>query len=227
MGFSRQEYWSGFPCPPPGDLPDPGSNPHLLCLLHWQVGSLPLVLPQFSSVQLLSRVQLFATPWTAAHQASLSITNSQSPPKFMCIESVMPSTTYCLLMKVREESEKAGLKLNIQKMKIMASGPITSWQIDWETMEIVTDFIFFPGGSVSKESAHNAGDPGSIPGTGRSPWRRKWQPTSVFWPGEFHGQRSLGGYSPRGHKELDTTEWQHIRTKSNVLTEARNACLGC
>ena len=45
----------------------------------------------FSSVQSLSRVQLFATPWTAAHQASLSITNSQSPPRPMCIESVMPS----------------------------------------------------------------------------------------------------------------------------------------
>ena len=45
------------------------------------------------------------------------------------------------LMKVKEESEKAGLKLNIQKMKIMASGPITSWQIDGETMETVTDFI--------------------------------------------------------------------------------------
>ena len=47
-----------------------------------------------------------------------------------------------LLMKVKEESEKAGLKLNIQKMKIMASGLITSWQIDGETMETVTDFIF-------------------------------------------------------------------------------------
>ena len=47
-----------------------------------------------------------------------------------------------LLMKVKEESEKAGLKLNIQKTKIMASGPITSWQIDGETMETVTDFIF-------------------------------------------------------------------------------------
>ena len=47
-----------------------------------------------------------------------------------------------LLMKVKEESEKAGLKLNIQKTKIMASGPIASWQIDGETMEIVTDFIF-------------------------------------------------------------------------------------
>ena len=47
-----------------------------------------------------------------------------------------------LLMKVKVESEKAGLKLNIQKMKIMASGPITSWQIDVETMETVTGFIF-------------------------------------------------------------------------------------
>ena len=47
-----------------------------------------------------------------------------------------------LLMKVKEESEKAGLKLNIQKTKIVASGPITSWQIDGETIETVTDFIF-------------------------------------------------------------------------------------
>ena len=46
-----------------------------------------------------------------------------------------------LLLKVKEESEKAGLKLNIQKTKIIASGPITSWQIDGETMETVTDFI--------------------------------------------------------------------------------------
>ena len=50
-----------------------------------------------------------------------------------------------LLIKVKEESEKAGLKLNIHKTKIMASGPITSWEIDGETVEIVADFIF--GGS--------------------------------------------------------------------------------
>ena len=48
-----------------------------------------------------------------------------------------------LLTKVKEESEKAGLKLNIQKTKIMASGPITSWKIDGETVETVTDFIFW------------------------------------------------------------------------------------
>ena len=56
-----------------------------------------------------------------------------------------------LLMKVKEESEKVGLILNIQKTKIMASSPITSWQIDGETMEMVTDFIF--GGS--KITAHS------------------------------------------------------------------------
>ena len=61
-----------------------------------------------------------------------------------------------LLMKVNEESEKAGLKLNIQKTKIMASGPITSWQIEGETMETVRDFIFLgskitAGGDCSQE----------------------------------------------------------------------------
>ena len=56
-----------------------------------------------------------------------------------------------LLMKVKEESENAGLKLNIQKMKIMASGPITSWQIDGETMETVTDFIFL-GSKITVDS---------------------------------------------------------------------------
>ena len=61
-----------------------------------------------------------------------------------------------LLMKVKEESEKGGLKLNIQKMKIMASGPITSWQIDGERMDTVTDLIFLgsqitAGGDCSHE----------------------------------------------------------------------------
>ena len=45
MGFSRQEYWSGLPCPPSRDLPDPGTEPTLLSLLHWQAGSLPLMPP--------------------------------------------------------------------------------------------------------------------------------------------------------------------------------------
>ena len=54
---------------------------------------------------------------------------------------------------MKEESEKVGLKLNIQKTKIMASGPITSWQIDGETMEAVTDFIFWPPKSLQMVTA--------------------------------------------------------------------------
>ena len=56
-----------------------------------------------------------------------------------------------LLMKMKEESEKASLNLNIQKMKVMASGSITSWQIDGETMETVTDFIFL-GSKITADS---------------------------------------------------------------------------
>ena len=57
-----------------------------------------------------------------------------------------------------------------------------------------------PGGSDDRESACNTGDLGSIPGLGRSPWRMQWLPTPVFLPGEFHGQRSLAGYSSWGRK---------------------------
>ena len=64
----------------------------------------------------------------------------------------------------------------------------------------------FPGGSDGRESAYNAGDMGLIPGSGRCPWDRKWQPTPVLLPREFHGQRSLAVYSPWGHKECDMTE---------------------
>ena len=69
------------------------------------------------------------------------------PFQYSCLENRMNSMAEneeeinSLLMKVREESEKVGLKLNVQKTKIMASGPITSWEIDGETMETVTDFI--------------------------------------------------------------------------------------
>ena len=59
----------------------------------------------------------------------------------------------------------------------------------------------FPGGSDHKESACNPGDPGSIPGSGKSPWKKEWQSTPVFLSGEFHGKRSLADYSPRGQSQ--------------------------
>jgi len=64
-----------------------------------------------------------------------------TPPTTLMAES--EEELKSLLMKVKEESEKVGLKFNIQKTKIMTSGPITSWQVDGETMETVRDFIFF------------------------------------------------------------------------------------
>ena len=67
-----------------------------------------------------------------------------------------------------------------------------------------------------KVSTYNPGDLCSIPGLGRFPWRRKWQPTPVFLPGELHGQKSLAGYSPWGRKELDTTEQLHFPDGSAV-----------
>ena len=98
-------------------------------------------------VKSLSRVRLFMTPWTAAYQAPPSMRFSRQEywsgvplPSPLMAES--EEKLKSLLMKVKEESEKVGLKLNIQKTKIMASGPITSWQIDGETMETVTDVIF-------------------------------------------------------------------------------------
>ena len=67
----------------------------------------------------------------------------------------------CLLMKVKEESEKVDLKLIIQKMKIMTSSPITSWQIDGETMETVTDFIFL-GSKITADGDYSNEIKGSL-----------------------------------------------------------------
>ena len=74
-------------------------------------------------------------------------------------------------------------------------------------------FFTFPGGSNGKECAFNVRDLGLIPGLGKIPWRREWLPTPGFLPGESHGESSLVGYSPRGCKESDTTEWLTLGTK--------------
>jgi len=66
--------------------------------------------------------------------------------------------------------------------------------------------MFFSGGSNSKESTSNAGDLGSIPGSGKPPGERDWPPIPVFLPGEFYAQRSLVGYSLRGCKDLEMTK---------------------
>ena len=97
-----------------------------------------------------------------------------------------------LLMKVKEKSEKVGLKLNIQKTKIMASGPITSWEIDWETVETVTDY--FLGSKITADGdcnheikRHLLLGRNIMTNLDNMHWRRKWQPTPVFLPGESQG----------------------------------------
>ena len=104
---------------------------------------------QFSSIQLLSHVRLFATPWTAALQASLSITNSRSLLRLLSIESVMPSNHL----------------------------------------------------SLGREDT----------------WRRAWQSTPAFLPGESHGQRTQVGDSPWGRKESDATEGLSTRTQDGYF----------
>ena len=109
------------------------------------------------------------------------------------------------LMKVKEECEKVGLKLNIQKSKIMASDIITSWKIDGETMETVTDFIFLLPWWLRRLSVClQCRRPGFNPWVRKIPWRKKWQPTPVRLPGKFHGRMSLVGYIVHGVAKRQT-----------------------
>ena len=80
----------------------------------------------------------------------------------------------------------------------------------------------FPGGTSGKESTclpRRCRRRGFSPQVGKIPWRRKWQPTPVFLPGGFYGQRSLVGYSPRGRKESDTTEHRKLRISLSPAAE--------
>ena len=120
-------------CPNPSDSMDcslPGSSIHGI----FQARVLEWVATAFSNFK--STISLFTY---------LSLSNNLRYADDTTLMAESEEELKSLLMKVKEESEKVGLKLNIQKMKIMASGPITSWEIDGETVETVTDFIF--GGS--------------------------------------------------------------------------------
>ena len=129
MEFSRQEYWSGLPFPSPGELPDPGIKPRSPAL---QADALPSELPEY--IKQNARLD--------EAQAGIKIAERNiNNLRYADDTTLMAESEE--LKKVKEESEKVGLKPNIQKMKIMASGPITSWQRDGEIMEIVRDFIYF------------------------------------------------------------------------------------
>ena len=85
----------------------------------------------------------------------------------------------------------------------------------WVTPAAFIMMVGFPGGATGKESAYQSRKSKRCefdPCVGKIPWSRKWHPTPVFLPGKLHGQRSLVGCRPRGHKELDTTEHTHTHT---------------
>ena len=94
----------------------------------------------------------------------------------------------------------------LTRMYMPCSGPPRLW-----SMVLSPGFHQgFPGGSAGKRICLQCGRPGFDPWVGKIPWRRERLPSPVFWPGEFHGQRSLEGYSPWGYKESDMTERFHF-----------------
>ena len=183
----------------------------------------------FSAVQSLSRVWLFATPWTSAHQASLSITNSQSLLKLMSIKSVTPSNhpilCYPLLLlpsifpSIRVFSSESVLCIWWPKywsfsFSISPSNEysgLISFRIDWLDLRTVQ-------GTLKSLLQHNSKESilwwsAFFMVSHIHIWRRQWQPTPEFLPGESQGQGSLVGCRLWGRTESDTTEaseQQHI-----------------
>ena len=117
-------------------------------------------------------------------------------PSLSCVASPRPSGRHLAVPFTRGQGS----------CLVCLSDPVGSGQLLPLSASVpVSSFKKF-GGSDGQASTYRAGDPGSIPGLGRFPWRRKWRPTPVPLPGKSHGQRSLVGYSPWGCKESDVTE---------------------
>ena len=135
MGFSTQEYWSGLPFPSPGDLPHPGIKAGSPVL---QADALPSELP--GKLVIYYRGQKFNSTNSEFNAGRIINNLRYEDDTILMAES--EEELKSLLVKVKEDSENVGLKINIQKTKIMASGPITSWKIDGETVETVADFYF-------------------------------------------------------------------------------------
>ena len=128
---------------------------------------------------------------------------AHTPTKEMMCEAVR------LLLRQFQDSLKKSIPGLLQEMLDNIKGA-------WRLFFLVI-MSMLPWWLRSKESACNAGDAGSIAGSGKISWRREGQPTLVFLPGESHGQRSLVGFSPWGHKELDMTQRLNNSNNNNKL----------
>ena len=200
LGFSKLEYWNGLPCPPLGDLLDPRIEPVSLMSPKLAGG---FFTTQFSSVQSLSRVRLFATPWIAAQQASLSITNSRSLLKLMSIESVMPSSHLILCRPL--------LLLPPVPPSIRVFSSETALHMKWPKY---WSFSF----SISPSSEH----PGlislrmdwldllAVQGTLKSLLQHHSSKASVFWCSAFFSPTLTSIHDHRKNHSLDQTDrcWQ-------------------
>ena len=143
-------------------------------------------------VKSLSRVRLFETPWTVTYQVPLSMGFSRQE-----FWSGLPFPSPGDLSNPGIEPRSPALQIDA-----LQSGPHPSMTTGKTKALIILD-------SDSKESTCQCRRPRFDSWLGKTPWRREWIPTPVFLPGEFHGQRSLAGYSPWGLKELDTQRFRH------------------
>ena len=150
------------------------------------------------------------------------------PRRPLCIASVSPSSPTLVRRKIQWLGDIKNKRRNKQNdwppLFINACfAPILAKKSAQTQNSHYTVYKLHPRGSVGKESTCSAGvkrEWGFDLWVGRIPWRRKWQPTPGFLPGECHGQRSLEGYSPQGHRELDTSEWlavSHFQTQLTFL----------
>ena len=195
----------------------------------------------FSSVQSLSHVWLFVTPWTAVQQASLSITNSWSSLKLMSINSVMPSNHLILchplplppsiFPSIRVFSKESVLQIRGASIGVSASTSvfpvnIQDWFLlgltNWISLQSKAEKVMAPHSSTLAWKIPWMEEPGRLQSMGSlrvghdwenslslftfMHWRRKWQPTPVFLPGQSQGRGSLVGGRLWGLTESDTTE---------------------
>ena len=139
------------------------------------------------------------------------------------VSSVSTWTLDSLSLGYTIPHQKASIILTVVPLEgTYHSSPAASrvFSVSFLFSSFIMMFLGFPGGSDGKESACKARDLSSIPGLGRFPWRRSWQPTPVFLPGDSHGQKSLVSYSPWGHRESHMTE--HLSAHTHTHTHTHN-----
>ena len=186
MGFFWQKYQSGLPCSPPRDLPNSG---------------IELMIPVSPGLQIDS-----------------SPTESLGKPiqSFMSIQYCYEiMNTFLILWIITQYYFIYFADQIILTLVIRSSFKLTHESLWHASYFVFTSLTFgsqgFPGSSDGKSVCQQCRRPGFDPWVRKIPWRRQWQPTPVFLPGKFHGRRSLVGYSPRSHKESDTTEQLHFQ----------------